>query len=49
MPLDNIRDMPGRGDEKNTLSYIYNPNTEQETLSIMNEALGKGDKMSKKK
>ena len=31
-----------------TLSYIYNPNTEQENLNIMNEALKKSDKKTKK-
>jgi integrase len=44
MPLDKIRDMLGQVDEKTTLSYIYNPNTEQENLNIMNEALKKSDK-----
>ena len=39
MPLDKIRDMLGQVDEKTTLGYIYNPNTEQENLNIMNEAL----------
>lgn len=46
MPLDKIRDMLGQVDEKTTLSYIYNPNTEQENLDIMNEALKKGNKKS---
>ena len=49
MPLDKIRDILGQVDEKTTLSYIYNPNTEQENLNIMNEALKKSDKMNKKK
>ncbi len=44
MPLDKIRDMLGQVDEKTTLNYIYNPNTEQENLNIMNEALKKSDK-----
>jgi len=44
MPLDKIRDMLGQVDEKTTLSYIYNPNTKQENLNIMNEALNKSDK-----
>jgi len=44
-----IRDILGQVDEKTTLSYIYNPNTEQENLNIMNEALKKSDKISKKK
>ena len=44
MPLDKLRDMLGQVDEKTTLSYIYNPNTEQENLNIMNEALKKSDK-----
>ncbi len=44
MPLDKIRDMLGQVDEKTTLGYIYNPNTEQENLNIMNEALKKSDK-----
>ena len=45
MPLDKIRDILGQVDESTTLSYIYNPNTEQENLDIMNKAL----KNSKKK
>lgn len=49
MPLDKIRDMLGQVDEKTTLSYIYNPNTEQENLNIMNEALKKSDKKNTKK
>ena len=48
MPLDKIRDMLGQVDEKTTLSYIYNPNTEQENLNIMNEALKKSDKKTTK-
>jgi hypothetical protein len=48
MPLDKIRDILGQVDEKTTLSYIYNPNTEQENWNIMNEALKKSDKMNKK-
>ena len=44
MPLDKIRDMLGQVDEKTTLSYIYNPNTEQENFNIMNEALKKSDR-----
>ena len=39
MPLDKIRDMLGQVDEKTTLGYIYNPNTDQEKLNIMNAAL----------
>jgi hypothetical protein len=37
MPLDKIRNMLGQVHERTTLSYIYNPNTEQENLNIMNE------------
>lgn len=48
MKLDKIRDILGQVDEKTTLSYIYNPNTEQENLNIMNEALKKGDKKNTK-
>ena len=48
MPLDKIRDILGQVDEKTTLSYIYNPNTEQENLNIMNEALKKSDKKTTK-
>ena len=44
IPLDKIRDMLGQVDEKTILSYIYNPNTEQENLNIMNEALKKSDR-----
>jgi predicted N-acyltransferase len=31
--------MLGQVGERTILSYIYNPNTEQENLNIMNEAL----------
>ncbi len=48
MPLDKIRDMLGQVDEKTTLSYIYNPNTEQENLIIMNEALKNSDRQHTK-
>ena len=48
MPLDKIRDMLGQVDEKTTLSYIYNPNTEQENLDIMNKALNRSNKKNKK-
>ena len=48
MPLDKIHDMLGQVDEKTTLSYIYNPNTEQENLDIMNKALNSRHKKSKK-
>lgn len=48
MPLDKIRDLLGQVDEKTTLSYIYNPNMEQENLNIMNEALKKSDKKTRK-
>jgi integrase len=48
MPLDKIRDILGQVDEKTTLGYIYNPNTEQENLNIMNEALKKSDKKNRK-
>lgn len=41
MPLDKIRDILGQVDEKTTLGYIYNPNTEQENLKIMNKAMSK--------
>jgi len=41
IPLDKIRDMLGQVDESTTLSYIYNPNTEQENLDILNKALKK--------
>lgn len=44
MPLDKIRDILEHVNEKTTLSYIYKPNTEQENLNIMNEALKKSDK-----
>lgn len=49
MPLDMIRDILGQVDEKTTLGYIYNPNTEQENLKIMNEALKNDSKKSQKK
>lgn len=49
MPLDKIRDILGQVDEKTTLGYIYNPNTEQENLNIINEALKKSDKKNRKK
>ncbi|MFQ9510678.1 MAG: tyrosine-type recombinase/integrase [Lachnospiraceae bacterium] len=39
MPLDMIRDILGQVDEKTTLGYIYNPNTEEENREIMNNAL----------
>lgn len=48
MPLNMIRDILGQVDEKTTFSYIYNPNTEQENLNIMNEALKKSDKKTRK-
>jgi len=48
MPLDKIRDILGQVDEKTTLSYIYNPNTEQENLNIMNEALKRATKRLEK-
>lgn len=41
MPLDMIRDILGQVDEKTTLGYIYNPNTEEENRAIMNNALTK--------
>ena len=41
MPLDMIRDILGQVDEKTTLGYIYNPNTEEENREIMNNALTK--------
>ena len=44
-----IRIILGQVDEKTTLGYIYNPNTEQENLNIMNEALKKSHKKNKKK
>ena len=43
MPLDMIRDILGQVDEKTTLGYIYNPNTEEENREIMNNALTKND------
>ena len=39
----------GQVDESTTLSYIYNPNTEQENLDIMNKALNSSNKKNKKK
>ncbi len=48
MPLDKIRDILGQVDESTTLSYIYNPNTEQENLDIMNKALKNNNKKSTK-
>ncbi len=48
MPLDKIRDILGQVDEKTTLSYIYNPNTEKENLDIMNKALNSSNKKNKK-
>lgn len=44
MSLDKIREILGQVDESTTLSYIYNLNTKQENLNIMNEALKKSDK-----
>ncbi len=41
MPIDKIRDILGQVDEKTTLGYIYNPNTEQVNLDIMNKAMSK--------
>lgn len=49
MPLDKIRDILGQVDERTTLGYIYNPNTEQENLDIMNKALNSSNKKNKKK
>ena len=49
MPLDKIREILGQVDESTTLSYIYNPNTEQENLNIMNEALKNGKHKNVKK
>lgn len=48
MPLDKIRDILGQVDESTTLSYIYNPNTEQENLDIMNKALKNNNRKSTK-
>ena len=48
MPLDKIREILGQVDESTTLSYIYNPNTEQENLDIMNKALKKSDRKNAK-
>jgi hypothetical protein len=47
MPLDKIRNLLGQVDERTTLSYIYNPNMEQENLYIMNKVLKKKDKKDK--
>lgn len=44
LPLDMIRDILGQVDEKTTLTYIFNQNTEQENLDIMNKAMNKGNK-----
>ncbi len=49
MPLDKIREILGQVDEKTTLSYIYNPYTEQENLNIMNESLKNSNKKNVKK
>jgi hypothetical protein len=43
-----IRDLLGQVDEKTILCYIYNLNTEQVNLNIMNEALEKSDKKTEK-
>ena len=43
-----LRDILGQVDEKTTLSYIYNSNTEQEILDIMNKALNSSNKKNKK-
>ncbi len=47
MPLDKIRDILGQVDDRTTLGYIYNPNTEQENLDIMNKALNKSNNKNK--
>lgn len=39
MPLAKIQEILGQVDEKTTLGYIYNPNTEEENREIMNNAL----------
>lgn len=39
VPLDAIREMLGHSDLNTTLSYIYNPLTEQETIDLINNAL----------
>jgi hypothetical protein len=49
MPLDKIPAIHGQVDERTTLGYIYNPNTKQENLDIMNKALNKSKKKNKKK
>lgn len=38
MPIDKIRDILDPVDETTTHGYIYNPNTEQENLNILNNA-----------
>lgn len=48
MPIDKIRDMLGHVDENTTLKYIYNTNMERENMNIMNKALKKGTKTTKK-
>ncbi|WMJ87397.1 tyrosine-type recombinase/integrase [Anaerocolumna sp. MB42-C2] len=48
MPLDKIREILGQVDERTTLSYIYNPNTEQGNLDIMNKSLNSSNKKNKK-
>ncbi|SHJ75695.1 Phage integrase family protein [Anaerocolumna jejuensis DSM 15929] len=48
MPLDKIRDILVQVDERTTLSYICNLNTEQEKLDIMNKALNSSNKKNKK-
>ncbi|MCM1084085.1 MAG: tyrosine-type recombinase/integrase [Clostridium sp.] len=39
VPLDCIREMLGHSNLSTTLTYIYNPFTEQETVDIINKAL----------
>lgn len=39
VPLDAIREMLGHSNLNTTLSYIYNPLTEQETFDLINKAL----------
>jgi hypothetical protein len=36
-----IRDRLGQVDKKTILGYIYNPNTEQENLEIINKVMSK--------
>lgn len=48
MSLDKISDILGQVNEKTTLSYIYNPNTEQENLDNMSKALSGSYKKNKK-